>query len=168
MHAHASHTAAGIASCAGRQPLQRRRVQAAIALFEGKGAHRPQLAHIARLPTQRIGQARFDLGTARVCSVTCATGTCPANFSCRQALAPDGTTNVPVCFPNGGGKPGADCNFGPAACESGLCIRKDSGPICTAGCTTDAECPDGWLCDLLRSVTDQSVQACLPPALQDG
>jgi hypothetical protein len=73
-----------------------------------------------------------------------------------------------VCFPNGGGKAGADCDFGPAACESGLCIRKDSGPICTQGCMGDTDCPDGWICDLVRSVTDTSVQACVPPALQDG
>jgi|APLak6261679142_1056127.scaffolds.fasta_scaffold00343_4 hypothetical protein len=110
----------------------------------------------------------LDLGTARLCSITCAAGSCPGGFSCRQAVAPDGTTQVPVCFPNGGGKPGADCDFGPAACESGLCIRKDSGPICTVGCMGDTDCPDGWICDLLRTVTEQSVQACLPPALQDG
>ncbi len=110
----------------------------------------------------------LDLGTARVCSVTCASGSCPDGFACRQAVGPDGTTQVPVCFPNGGGKPGADCGFGPAACESGLCIRKDSGPICTMGCAADADCPDDWICDLLRTVTESSVQACLPPALQDG
>lgn len=110
----------------------------------------------------------LDLGTARVCSVTCASGTCPTGFTCRQALAADGVMQVPVCFPNGGGKAGADCDFGPAACESGLCIRKDSGPICTQGCMGDTDCPDGWICDLVRSVTDTSVQACVPPALQDG
>ena len=110
----------------------------------------------------------LDLGTARVCSVTCPSNSCPEGFACRQALGPDGTTQVPVCFPNGGGKPGAKCDFGPAACESGLCIRKDSGPICTMACTGDPDCPDGWLCDILRTVSDQSVQACLPPALQDG
>jgi hypothetical protein len=73
-----------------------------------------------------------------------------------------------VCFPNGGGKAGGSCEFGPAACESGLCIRKDSGPICTQTCATDADCPMDWICDAVRSVTDASVQACVPPALQDG
>ncbi|MFT3708961.1 MAG: hypothetical protein QM817_15030 [Archangium sp.] len=110
----------------------------------------------------------LDLGTARVCSVSCASGTCPDGFACRQAFAADGVMQVPVCFPNGGGKAGGNCEFGPAACESGLCIRKDSGPICTQGCMTDADCPTDWICDTLLSVTNQSVQACLPPALQDG
>ena len=110
----------------------------------------------------------LDLGTARVCSVTCGSGSCPENFACRKAQIPDSPTQVDVCFPNGGGKSGASCSFGPAACDSGLCIRKDSGPICTQGCGTDADCPAGWLCDVLLSVTNQSVQACLPPALQGG
>lgn len=110
----------------------------------------------------------LDLGTARLCTVTCGSGACPEGFTCRQATAPDGTMPTPVCFPNGGGTPGAKCDFGPAACESGLCIRKDSGPICTVGCAGDADCPDGWICDVLRTVTESSVQACLPPALQEG
>lgn len=110
----------------------------------------------------------LDLGTVRVCSVTCAGGAaCPAGFSCRKAQATGGG-EVDVCFPDGGGKAGADCAFGPAACESGLCIRKDSGPICTQACTADADCPDTWRCNLLQTVDGQSVQACLPPALQDG
>lgn len=110
----------------------------------------------------------LDLGTARLCSVRCPTGTCPDGFACRNAAGPDATASVPVCFPNGGGKPGADCDFGPAACESGLCIRKDSGPICTAACMTDSDCPEAWLCDQILSVTGQPVQACVPPSLQDG
>jgi hypothetical protein len=111
----------------------------------------------------------LDLGTARVCSVTCAGGAaCPAGFTCRKAQQTNSTDQVDVCFPNGGGTPGADCAFGPAACQSGLCIRKDSGPICTQPCMADSDCPETWICDLLRTVTDQSVQACLPPALQDG
>lgn len=110
----------------------------------------------------------LDLGTARVCSVTCASGTCPEGFTCRDAFGPDGTTTVPVCFPNGGGKAGASCSFGPAACETGLCIRKDSGPICTQPCTSNAECPDEWICEVRNTVTDSSVQACIPPSLQEG
>lgn len=111
----------------------------------------------------------LDLGTARVCSVTCAGGAaCPNGFTCRKAQAAGGTDELDVCFPNGGGTAGADCAFGPAACESGLCIRKDSGPICTQACTADADCPETWLCNLLQTVNEQSVQACLPPALQDG
>lgn len=114
----------------------------------------------------------LDLGTARVCSVTCPTGACPTGFACRKATLPSSLggmeQTIDVCFPNGGGTAGAKCEFGPAACESGLCIRKDSGNICTLGCAADSECPENWKCELLRSVTDQSVQACLPPALQDG
>lgn len=110
----------------------------------------------------------LDLGTARVCSVRCPTNSCPDGFTCRQAVGTDGVTEVPVCFPNGGGIAGSDCSFGPAACQSGLCIRKDSGNLCTQACTVDTDCPEAWICDLLATVNAQSVQACVPPALQDG
>lgn len=110
----------------------------------------------------------LDLGTARVCSVTCPSDSCPEGFACRTAFTSDGATEVRVCFPNGGGKAGSDCSFGPAACETGLCIRKDSGPICTQSCTTAADCPATWSCELRNTVTETSVQACLPPSLQEG
>lgn len=110
----------------------------------------------------------LDLGTARVCTVTCIDNDCPTNFSCREAFAADGVTEVKVCFPNGGGVPGSDCSFGPAACGTGLCIRKDSGPICTQYCDDHTPCPATWLCAAQLTVTNQSVQACIPPALQGG
>jgi hypothetical protein len=109
----------------------------------------------------------LDLGTARVCSLTCANGAaCPMGFACRKAQLQNASGDVDVCFPEGGGQAGADCAFGPAACESGLCIRKDSGPICTLRCTMDSECPELWGCETLRDVTDQSVQACVPNSLR--
>ncbi len=110
----------------------------------------------------------LDLGTARVCSVTCSGGACPSGFACRKATAPGSTATVDVCFPNGGGKSGSSCSFGPAACESGLCIRKDSGNICTQACTSASDCPATWTCEVSLSVTQQSVQTCLPPALTEG
>ncbi len=109
----------------------------------------------------------LDLGTARVCTVTCASGACQSGFSCRKAQVAGGEP-VDVCFPNGGGKAGSSCSFGPAACESGLCIRKDSGNICTLGCTTSTDCPESWTCELSLSVTNQSMQSCLPPVLTEG
>ncbi len=111
----------------------------------------------------------LDLGTARVCTVTCAGGSaCPSGFTCRKAQVPGATGTTDVCFPNGGGKAGGSCSFGPAACESGLCIRKDSGNICTQSCTAASDCPANWACELTLSVTAQSVQACIPPALTEG
>lgn len=108
----------------------------------------------------------LDLGTVRVCTMACPVAGCPDGFSCRSAQSPDGTQHLDVCFPEGGGQPGASCAFGPAACSSGMCIRKDSGPICTEPCTADADCHgSGWVCAQVRTVTDSSVQACLPPAL---
>ncbi len=109
----------------------------------------------------------LDLGTARVCSVTCANMTaCPSGFTCRKASLPNASGVVDVCFPQGGGEAGADCAFGPAACASGLCIRKDSGPICTLGCMTDSECPAEWACETVRDVTEQSVRVCVPNSLR--
>ena len=109
----------------------------------------------------------LDLGTARVCSVTCANmGPCPTDFRCRKAQLQNASGTVDVCFPEGGGQPGADCAFGPAACSGGLCIRKDSGPICTQPCTADTGCPEGWGCDTVKDVTEHSVQACIPNSLR--
>jgi hypothetical protein len=106
----------------------------------------------------------LDLGTARVCTVACSEG-CPSGFACREALLPDGT-ETSVCFPTGGGLAGADCSFGPAACQSGLCIRKESGPVCTQPCGADGQCPERWVCSPVETVDRQSLSACLPPALQ--
>jgi hypothetical protein len=110
----------------------------------------------------------LDLGTARLCSTTCVDGTCPVGFACRQAVRAGSTDGVAVCFPSGGGVAGSSCTFGPAACEQGLCLRKDSGPICTQPCMSDGDCPTDWKCDVLATVDSRSVQACVPPALQDG
>lgn len=108
----------------------------------------------------------LDLGTARLCTDTCSAGAaCRAGFACRAAKQSDGTGEVQVCFPEGGGKIGAECDFGPAACESGLCIRKDSGPLCSQYCKDTADCPEGWACELNLDVTLRSIQACIPPSL---
>ncbi len=109
----------------------------------------------------------LDLGTSRVCSLTCANGAaCPSGFTCRKASLPNASGAIDVCFPEGGGQAGADCAFGPAACASGLCIRKDSGPICTLSCTNDTGCPEDWACITLLDVTETSVQVCVPNTLR--
>jgi hypothetical protein len=108
----------------------------------------------------------LDLGTAQVCTVTCPDMMCPAGFTCRVASPDNMSGTVNVCFPNGGGGAGADCTFGPAACSSGYCIRKDSGSVCTQTCTDDQGCPTDWICQPLVDVTMAPVQACLPPSLQ--
>lgn len=107
----------------------------------------------------------LDLGTAQVCSASCSLTACPENFTCRKAQLPNMSGELDVCFPSGGGGPGANCSFGPAACASGLCIRKASGPVCTQPCSDGVACPDGWSCQLLSTVLDTSVEACLPPEL---
>ena len=110
--------------------------------------------------------ACLDLGTAQLCSQFCDTQGCPADFSCQSALnASDGTTQM-VFFPTGGGVLGADCTFGPAACADRLCIKKDSGNVCTKACTAVADCPAGNSCDPTVTVDGQKLKVCLPPALQ--
>lgn len=109
----------------------------------------------------------LDIGTTRVCTVPCgADGACPPDFVCREAFA-DGVASAPVqiCFPDGGGAPGSECTFGPAACADRLCIKKPSGPVCTRPCTGDDDCPDDWACEEVKTVTDETVQACVPPGL---
>lgn len=114
----------------------------------------------------------LDIGTARLCTASCvddascdeASGT-SGGFECRLARAVDGA-GVPgdfvnVCFPAGGGAIGSDCTFGPAACADRLCIKKESGNVCTRACAGQ-ECPSGWRCADTRTVDDRAVRVCLP------
>lgn len=112
--------------------------------------------------------ACLDLGTAELCSSFCDTQGCPADFVCKAAVDPSTGAQKQVCFPAGGGVPGGDCTFGPAACASGLCIRKDTGNICTAACSAGntSDCPSGWTCEPTTTVDQQKVTVCIPPELQ--
>jgi hypothetical protein len=110
----------------------------------------------------------LDIGTARLCSTPCAAdGTCPPDFVCRDAFAESDGSPVRICFPDGGGAPGSDCSFGPAACADRLCIKKASGAICTQPCGEGGACPDDWACSSeVMTVTGELIEACVPPELQ--
>ena len=113
----------------------------------------------------------LDLGTTHLCTRACGgTGpSCPAGFHCDKAreTSADGTTgaSVDVCFPDGGGDVGGDCAFGPAACQSHLCLKKPSGNVCTKPCAADGDCPAGFTCGSGPTVDQMTVQVCLPPGL---
>ena len=110
----------------------------------------------------------LDLGTAQLCTRACdAQHACQSGFSCQSgtlALA-DGTLGsaVKVCFPDGGGGVGSACAFGPAACQSHLCLKKDSGNVCTRPCTVATDCPASWSCAAEKMPDGTSVNVCLPP-----
>lgn len=91
----------------------------------------------------------LDLGSAQICTSECTGQTpCADGFSCREGRKPRGDGSfetVSVCFPDGGGETGSDCTFGPAACRSGLCLKKASGSVCTQTCDAGS-CPDGYTC----------------------
>lgn len=113
----------------------------------------------------------LDLDASQVCTRTCGVDDpCPASFDCRRAHLTDGDGNpsgtLPICFPDGGGGPGADCTFGPAACAQQLCLRKQSGSICTQPCEGDKDCPKGWGCGPAPLVDGSEQQVCLPPELK--
>jgi hypothetical protein len=105
-----------------------------------------------------------DLASCQVASASSTT------FSCQQAALenPDGTAStstIDICFPSGGGAVGATCTFGPAACKSHYCLKKDSGNVCTAKCTAaDAAtvCPTGWNCSSVDEVGGGSDLFCVP------
>jgi len=113
----------------------------------------------------------LDIGTAQLCTRGCdpaAAGTCPNGFSCQSGrlVAADGTstTSVRVCFPDGGGAVGSACTFGPAACTSHLCVKKDSGNVCTKECLTATDCPNEWTCGEQEVMpAGQKKIVCLPP-----
>ncbi len=117
------------------------------------------------------GSLCLDLGTAQVCSKQCSSSTdCPQNFTCRQGQEQQGngaTTQVQVCFPNGGGGLGADCTFGPAACQSALCLEKASGNICTQICSAATMCPAGYRClsEALSTNSATKMTICVPNSL---
>lgn len=133
----------------------------------------------------------LDIGTARLCTVPCGFGdSCPTDFVCRAASADldaivtcDNDSQCPanhqcdqsihecrvkICFPDGGGLPGSDCTFGPAACSGRLCIKKPSGPVCSKQCNLDSTdpadaCPSDWTCNNLTPVGQSAkIWACLP------
>lgn len=116
-----------------------------------------------------LAGACLDLGVARVCTAECEDPSeCPEGFGCREArrTAPDGGLEaLRVCFPEGGGELGSDCSFGPAACESGYCIRKASGNLCTRPCSDTAPCPSGYVCSAESTVEGQSAELCVPDYL---
>lgn len=106
----------------------------------------------------------LDLGTAQLCTRGCdVTHACPSGFSCQSGTLEQAGSAVKVCFPDGGGGVGSACTFGPAACQSHLCLKKDSGNVCTKGCTVDADCPDKWVCAAEKEPDGTDLNVCLPP-----
>jgi hypothetical protein len=110
----------------------------------------------------------LDLGTAQLCTRGCDSAhPCAAGFSCQPGTLKqaDGTlgTAVNVCFPDGGGGVGSACAFGPAACKTHLCLKKDSGNVCTLRCTTNTECPASWTCAEEAMPDGTKATVCLPP-----
>lgn len=58
--------------------------------------------------------------------------------------AAEGGICEPAPFTPGG--IGAECGEGMAECASGLCATGSDGSFCTANCTSNDECPDGFEC----------------------
>jgi hypothetical protein len=112
----------------------------------------------------------LDLGTAQLCTRSCdATHLCASGFTCQTGTLKnaDGTLGsaVSVCFPDGGGTTGSSCAFGPAACKSHLCLKKDSGNVCTQTCTTTADCPATWQCAQEPTTDTTRILVCVPPGV---
>ncbi len=112
----------------------------------------------------------LDLGTAQLCTRACdKSQTCSASFSCQSATLrqSDGTlaSVVNVCFPDGGGGVGSSCAFGPAACKTHLCLKKESGNVCTQPCKINSDCPAQWNCAEESMPDGSRVTVCLPPGV---
>lgn len=109
----------------------------------------------------------LDIGTARLCSESCATDAdCEAGFRCADGQDAESGEAIRICFPSGGGTLGADCTFGPAACESRLCIKTSGQNLCAEACGSDGSCPEDWVCDPeAQTVDGKDIEVCVPPQL---
>jgi hypothetical protein len=90
-------------------------------------------------------------------------------FSCKTGEQQNGDgsqTAVKVCFPNGGGGIGTNCDFGPAACQSGICLTKESGNVCSQTCSSSSPCPTGYVCkaEVLAATPSSTSMVCVPVA----
>ncbi len=113
----------------------------------------------------------LDIGTARLCTSRCeASECCPTGFVCRTGTSTAlDSDEISICFPAGGGQLGSDCTFGPAACESRLCIRRGGvgTDICTIPCPESGDCPEDWVCDPHAGTVDGgTIPVCVPPELR--
>ena len=109
----------------------------------------------------------LDLGTAQLCTRACdATHACATGFVCQNGTTKNGDgslgAGLQVCFPDGGGGVGSACAFGPAACKTHLCLKKDSGNVCTQTCTVDADCPKTWSCASEKMAGGADTTVCVP------
>ncbi len=107
----------------------------------------------------------LDIGTARLCSEACmADGDCPEGFRCASGQDTETGETLSICFPDGGGVMGSDCSFGPAACESRLCLKSGGVQFCTVPCDENGGCPEDWVCDPeAHTVDDRLIAVCVPP-----
>ena len=55
--------------------------------------------------------------------------------------------------------------FGPAACKSHVCLKKDSGNVCTATCKVSTDCPGTWSCTDVAQVGGGTISVCVPPGV---
>ena len=47
--------------------------------------------------------------------------------------------------------------------KSHLCVKKDSGNVCTKTCNAATDCPTDWTCGDEQTPTGENVTVCLPP-----
>ena len=95
--------------------------------------------------------------------------------NCQEAFCGDGVVDTGEECDDGNLDDGDECNL---ACQrpitdlcvscgsdadcSGACVVLDDGNFCGVECRTARECPDGFVCTDVRSVTDATVRQCVP------
>ncbi len=108
-----------------------------------------------------------------VCADTCCTSAdCPADHHCRY-LAGLGDSSLKVClrYPAGNRAFGEACEdhllAGSCACVGALCLEptRPGQGFCSGTCCRDADCPDGWSCELAVELpfSAGTARACIPP-----
>ena len=104
----------------------------------------------------------------KICTDECKAG-CPIGYAC---IAQGTTDLIYLCMPKWPvlcNPCDADADCAAVGAQKALCV--DRGPLgffCGAGCSSDSDCPGGYLCSEAKSADGKTAMQCMPAPGVDG